>query len=228
MNLVSYENNILVLSCRDEYSMNLVKGKELDSCVKNAVKMVSGVDTSVMYIVEGDNAAAINSIVSETKVKEKERQNNPNSGLTDEFTFENFIVGDCNRFAYASAFSVAENPGLRQKNPLYLWGNSGLGKTHLMKAVGYKVKQLFPNKKVLYTTCEEFTNAYIACMNNKAWDDFRNKYRNIDVLLIDDIQFLQNKPGTQEEVFHTFNELHSSNIHLFNCCFLNWSSKFII
>ena len=123
MNLVSYENNILVLSCRDDYSMNLVKGKELDDCVKSAVKMVSGMDTSVMYIVEGDNAAAINSIVSETKVKEKERQNNPNSGLTDEFTFENFIVGDCNRFAYASAISVAENPGLRQKNPLYLWGN---------------------------------------------------------------------------------------------------------
>ena len=175
MKLVSYENNILVLSCRDEYSMNLVKGKELDSCVKNAVKMVSGVDTSVMYIVEGDNAAAINSIVSETKVKEKERHNNPSSGLTDEFTFENFIVGDCNRFAYASAFSVAENPGLRQKNPLYLWGNSGLGKTHLMKAVGYKVQQLFPGKKVLYTTCEEFTNAFVTCLHNKAIDDFRNK-----------------------------------------------------
>ena len=210
MKLVSYENNILVLSCRDEYSMNLVKGKELDSCVKNAVKMVSGVDTSVMYIVEGDNAAAINSIVSETKVKEKERHNNPSSGLTDEFTFENFIVGDCNRFAYASAFSVAENPGLRQKNPLYLWGNSGLGKTHLMKAVGYKVQQLFPGKKVLYTTCEEFTNAFVTCLHNKAIDDFRNKYRNIDVLLIDDIQFLINKEGTQMEFFNTFESLVSA------------------
>ena len=210
MNLVSYENNILVLSCRDDYSMNLVKGKELNDCVKNAVKMITGTDTSVMYIVEGDNAAAINSIVSETKVKEKERQNNPNPGLTDEFTFENFIVGDCNRFAYASAFSVAENPGLRQKNPLYLWGNSGLGKTHLMKAVGYKVKQLFPNKKVLYTTCEEFTNSYIASIKSKSPEDFRKKYRNTDVLLIDDIQFLINKVETQIEFFNTFESLVSA------------------
>ena len=210
MKQVSCDNNILVLSCRDEYSMNLVKGKELDDCVKSAVKMVSGADTSVMYIVEGDNAAAINSVISETKVKEKERQNTPFTGLTDEFTFENFIVGDCNRFAYASAFSVAENPGLRQKNPLYLWGNSGLGKTHLMKAVGYKVQQLFPNKKVLYTTCEEFTNAYIASMKSKSPEEFRNKYRNIDVLLIDDIQFLINKIETQTEFFNTFESLVSA------------------
>ncbi|MBR6960020.1 MAG: ATP-binding protein, partial [Clostridiales bacterium] len=179
MKQVSYENDILVLSCRDDYSLSLVKGKELESYIKSAVGMVTDRETSVKYIIEGDNAAAINSIVSETKVKEKERSTSA-SGLTDEFTFENFIVGDCNRFAYASAFSVAENPGLRQKNPIYLWGNSGLGKTHLMKAVGYKVQQLFPGKKVLYTTCEEFTNAFVSCLHNKAIDDFRNKYRNID------------------------------------------------
>lgn len=209
MKQVSYENDILVLSCRDDYSLSLVKGKELEGYIKSAVEMVTDRETSVKYIIEGDNAAAINSIVSETKVKEKERSTSA-SGLTDEFTFENFIVGDCNRFAYASAFSVAENPGLRQKNPLYLWGNSGLGKTHLMKAVGYKVQQLFPGKKVLYTTCEEFTNAFVSCLHNKAIDDFRNKYRNIDVLLIDDIQFLINKEGTQMEFFNTFESLVSA------------------
>lgn len=209
MKQVSYENDILVLSCRDDYSLSLVKGKELEGYIKSAVGMVTDRETSVKYIIEGDNAAAINSIVSETKVKEKERSTSA-SGLTDEFTFENFIVGDCNRFAYASAFSVAENPGLRQKNPLYLWGNSGLGKTHLMKAVGYKVQQLFPGKKVLYTTCEEFTNAFVSCLHNKAIDDFRNKYRNIDVLLIDDIQFLINKEGTQMEFFNTFESLVSA------------------
>lgn len=209
MKQVSYENDILVLSCRDDYSLSLVKGKELEGYIKSAVGMVTDRETSVKYIIEGDNAAAINSIVSETKVKEKERSTSA-SGLTDEYTFENFIVGDCNRFAYASAFSVAENPGLRQKNPLYLWGNSGLGKTHLMKAVGYKVQQLFPGKKVLYTTCEEFTNAFVSCLHNKAIDDFRNKYRNIDVLLIDDIQFLINKEGTQMEFFNTFESLVSA------------------
>ena len=213
MKQVSYENDILVLSCRDDYSLSLVKGKELEGYIKSAVGMVTDRETSVKYIIEGDNAAAINSIVSETKVKEKERSSS-SSGLTDEFTFENFIVGDCNRFAYASAFSVAENPGLRQKNPLYLWGNSGLGKTHLMKAVGYKVQQLFPGKKVLYTTCEEFTNAFVSCLHNKAIDDFRNKYRNIDVLLIDDIQFLINKEGTQMEFFNTFESLVSAGKQL--------------
>ena len=210
MKQVSYDNDILVLSCRDDYSLSLVKGQELEGFIKSAVGMVTDRDTSVMYIVEGDNAAAINSIVSETKVKEKDRSAFSSSELTDEFTFENFIVGDCNRFAHASAISVAENPGLRQKNPLYLWGNSGLGKTHLMKAVGYRVKQLYPNKKVLYTTCEEFTNAFVSSLNTKAIDDFRKKYRNIDVLLIDDIQFLINKEGTQMEFFNTFESLVSA------------------
>ena len=210
MKQVSYDNDILVLSCRDDYSLSLVKGQELEGFIKSAVGMVTDRDTSVMYVVEGDNAAAINSIVSETKVKEKERSSFSSSELTDEFTFENFIVGDCNRFAHASAISVAENPGLRQKNPLYLWGNSGLGKTHLMKAVGYRVKQLYPNKKVLYTTCEEFTNAFVSSLNTKAIDDFRKKYRNIDVLLIDDIQFLINKEGTQMEFFNTFESLVSA------------------
>jgi len=210
MKQVSYDNDILVLSCRDDYSLSLVKGQELEGFIKSAVGMVTDRDTSVMYVVEGDNAAAINSIVSETKVKEKDRSAFSSSELTDEFTFENFIVGDCNRFAHASAISVAENPGLRQKNPLYLWGNSGLGKTHLMKAVGYRVKQLYPDKKVLYTTCEEFTNAFVSSLNTKAIDDFRKKYRNIDVLLIDDIQFLINKEGTQMEFFNTFESLVSA------------------
>ena len=210
MKQVSYENDILILSCRDEYSLSLVKGKDLDGFIRSAVNMVAEKDTSVKYIVEGDSGAVINTIVSENKVKEKERQSYPSNGLSDEFTFDNFIVGDCNRFAYASAFSVAENPGRMQKNPLYLWGNSGLGKTHLMKAIGYKVCQLFPNKKVLFTTCEEFTNAYVESMHNKNYESFRNKYRNIDVLLIDDIQFLIGKEGTQMEFFNTFESLVSA------------------
>jgi len=210
MNQVSCENDVLVLSCRDEYSLNLVKGQELDRSIKNAVRLVTGRNTSVMYVIEGDNSAAINSMVSEIKVKEKERLVSSPTDLTDDFTFDNFIVGDCNRFAYASAFSVAENPGLRQKNPLYLWGNSGLGKTHLMKAVGNKVKSLFPSKTVLYTTCEDFTNAYVSSLKNKNYEAFRNKYRNIDVLLIDDIQFLIGKIETQIEFFNTFETLVSA------------------
>lgn len=222
MNQVSYDNSILVLSCRDEYSLNLVKGRDLDDSIRNAAKVITGSDISVMYVVEGDNAAAINSIVSETKVKEKIRQSSSSETISDEFTFDNFIVGDCNRFAYAQAFSVAEKPGLRQRNPLYLWGNSGLGKTHLMKAVGHKVKKLFPEKKVLYTTCEEFTNAFVKSSMEKDninnYENFRNKYRNIDVLLIDDIQFLIGKEGTQIEFFNTFESLASSGKQIVITC----------
>ena len=210
MKLVSYDKNILILSCRDDYSLNLVKGKDLDECITSAVNMVADRDIKVKYVVEGDNSAVINTKLAEEKAQAKENANENISGLSEEFTFDTFIVGDCNRFAYASAFSVAENPGRYQKNPLYLWGNSGLGKTHLMKAVGYKVKQLYPNKKVLYTTCEEFTNAYVASMHSKNYESFRNKYRNIDVLLIDDIQFLINKEGTQMEFFNTFETLVSA------------------
>ena len=210
MKQVSYENDILVLSCRDDYSLNIVKGQKVDDYIKSAVSTVADRKISVKYVVEGNEAAVINSVISETKAMEKERQASSSSNLTDEFTFENFIVGDCNRFAYASAFSVAENPGLSQRNPLYLWGNSGLGKTHLMKAVGYKVQKLHQDKKVLYTTCEEFTNAYVSSLKNKNYEAFRNKYRNIDVLLIDDIQFLIGKIETQIEFFNTFETLVSA------------------
>ena len=129
------------------------------------------------------------------------------TGLTGEFTFENFVVGDCNRFAHASAVSVATKPGQKQRNPFFLWGNSGLGKTHLMKAIGNAILEQHPEKKVIYTTCEAFTNAFIACINNKNYTEFRNKYRSVDVLLIDDIQFLIGKEGVQTEFFNTFEAL---------------------
>lgn len=215
---VSYEDDILILSCRDDYSLNLIKGQELETYIKNAVTAITERNTSIKYVIEGDTFAAVTTKVSEAKVREKERNSYPSSDLTSEYTFDNFIVGDCNRFAYASAFSVAENPGMRQKNPLYLWGNSGLGKTHLMKAIGYKVKQLFPNKKILFTTCEEFVNAYVFSLKNENYESFRNKYRNVDVLLIDDIQFLINKIETQKEFFNTFETLISSGKQIVITC----------
>lgn len=211
MKQVSYENKILVLSYPDEFTYSCIESKDMKTLIKNAVDMVSGENVNIIYVEEGNENAAVTSVVAESKAIEKERRNTPTSnGLNGEFTFENFVVGECNKFAQASSISVAENPGLPQRNPLYLWGNSGLGKTHLMKAIGNKVAELYPEKKVLYTTCEEFTNAYVACMHNKVYEDFRNKYRSIDVLLIDDIQFLINKEGTQMEFFNTFESLISA------------------
>ena len=209
MEMVSFneETNLLILSCRDDYALSLVKGPELSNSITNAVNTIADDNITVRFTLKGDEDAVLATDIGERKAQRRDNANNNPSALTSEFTFENFIVGDCNRFAHASAVSVANNPGSRQRNPLYLWGNSGLGKTHLMKAIGYSIKQNYSDKNVLYTTCEEFTNAFVACMNNKKFDDFRNKYRNVDVLLIDDIQFLIGKEGTQLEFFNTFEAL---------------------
>lgn len=214
MKQVDYtDSGILILSCRDEYSMSLVKGRDLDKFVNDGIHTAYPAVMTVKYIEEGDmnayNSTLISnrmaSAISDTSASAVSSDNSCN--LNNDYTFENFIVGDCNRFAYASAVAVSDNPGSKQRNPLYLWGYSGLGKTHLMKAVGYRIKQNFPEKNVLYTTCEDFTNAFVACIPSKNYNAFRNKYRNVDVLMIDDIQFLIGKEGTQSEFFNTFEAL---------------------
>lgn len=127
-----------------------------------------------------------------------------------EYTFENFVEGSCNKFAYAAAYAVAENPS-EAYNPLYIYGGSGLGKTHLMNAIGIHLIENRPELNVLYVTAETFTNECTFAIKQNKMNDFKNKYRKLDVLLIDDIQFLENKESTQEEFFHTFNELHKLN-----------------
>ncbi len=135
----------------------------------------------------------------------KEVQTLPNSGLNPKYTFETLIIGKNNELAHAAAIAVAKNPGA-QYNPLFIYGGVGLGKTHLMHAVGHKLLQN-SYKKILYVTSEKFTNDYINAISQKRMEDFKKIYREVDALLIDDIQFLAGKEGTQEEFFHTFNEL---------------------
>ena len=129
------------------------------------------------------------------------------SGLNPRYAFANFIVGSANRLAHAASLSVAERPG-HAYNPLFLYGGVGLGKTHLMHAVGNAVIARFPRKKVVYATSERFTNEFITSIQQGRIDDFRARYRRIDLLLIDDIQFIADKERTQEEFFHTFNTIH--------------------
>ncbi len=129
-----------------------------------------------------------------------------NTNLNTNYTFETYVVGDNNRFAAAAALSVAEAPGTSY-NPLFLYGGVGLGKTHLMHAIGNEVMQINSKAKVLYVTSEKFTNDFINCIKDSTNEEFRNKYRNIDVLLIDDIQFIAGKERVQEEFFHTFNTI---------------------
>ena len=207
---VSYsDNDVLVLAARDEYSLSLVKGQKLNKNIESAIKAANeGKTCAVKFILEGDENALNASVNSEKKAVRQAKSEIPTStGLNGEFTFANFVVGDCNRFAHASAVSVASKPGQKQRNPFFLWGNSGLGKTHLMKAIGNKILEEQPGKKVIYTTCEAFTNAFIATIQNKNYTEFRNKFRTVDVLLIDDIQFLIGKESVQTEFFNTFEAL---------------------
>ncbi len=128
-------------------------------------------------------------------------------GLNPKYIFENYIVGKANELAHAAALAVSEKPGLTY-NPLFIYGGVGLGKTHLLQAVGNAILQKNSNKKILYVTCEQFTNDFINAISSGKAEKFNNIYRSTDVLLIDDIQFLTGKEGTQEAFFHTFNDLH--------------------
>ena len=157
-----------------------------------------------------------NSKVNEKRSSAKEEKN----PFMEKYTFDNFVVGKSNQFVYAAARTVAENPGKRY-NPLFIYGGVGLGKTHLLHSIGNYLREYSPKLKIMYTTCEQFTNDYISSLysqtKNQAIIEFRGKYRNLDVLMVDDIQFISNKKETQEEFFHTFNELILSNKQVIIC-----------
>ena len=130
--------------------------------------------------------------------------------LNPKYTFENFIVGPSNSFAYAAAHAVAESPGIAS-NPLFIYGGSGLGKTHLIQAIGIYILQHAPKTNILYTSSENFTNEFVTAIREQKMREFKSKYRKVDVLIVDDVQFLEGKEGVQEEFFHTFNALFQND-----------------
>ncbi len=134
---------------------------------------------------------------------------NHNNGLSLRYNFESLVVGDFNEFAYAAAVAVAEAPGTTRYNPLYIYGGTGLGKTHLVQAIGNEILQGFPGRKIIYATSEKFTSDFIASISGGSMSDFTRNYRSADVLIIDDAQFFTGKESTQEQFFHTFNTLYN-------------------
>ncbi|MBQ0011883.1 MAG: chromosomal replication initiator protein DnaA [Clostridiales bacterium] len=183
--------------------------------IKNCVSEVTHREMDVRIELE-NSAFTLQTIHQHTSESATTSTDNASHQLNRDYTFDSFIVGSGNRFAHAACVSVAD--GGKQYNPIFLYGGSGLGKTHLMHAVGNYVMEKFPNKKVVYVNCERFVNEFIATIQSGRYTEFREKYRNADFLLIDDIQFLERKEQTQIEFFHTFNELYESGKMILMTC----------
>lgn len=167
-------------------------------------KIVFSVNEGMVTVNSQHNLETITSARTEKKAP------TPTLSLNKRFTFENFVVGASNRFVCAASLAVAESPA-KAYNPLFIYGHVGLGKTHILQAITHKINQLHPQLKMAYMSSEKFTNELIDAIRHRSTTAFRKKYRDIDVLLLDDIQFIAGKESTQEEFFHTFNNLHNNN-----------------
>jgi chromosomal replication initiator protein len=211
---LSYEDGVLVVGVHSAYAKDWLENR-LYATIQRTVTEIAGRTSSVRFIVQRNGSTVpqesfdlLQAQVPPTGNGWRTADERGYSRVNPKYTFSTFVVGQSNRLAHAGCLAVAENPGMAY-NPLFIYGGAGLGKTHLLHAVGnYALQQ---QMCVLYVSAETFANELINAIRNRNTDDFRAKYRTIDVLLLDDVQFLINKERTQEEFFHTFNDLYEDN-----------------
>lgn len=193
----------LILLVPNDFTKGILEDRYLN-LIESSVNQLSLKKYNIKFIL---NEKDIEELGEENKTSNIKR-NYPN--LNPKYTFDTFVIGNSNRFAHAACVAVAESPA-RAYNPLFLYGGVGLGKTHLMHAIGHHIMTQKKDPKVVYVSSEKFTNELINSIKDDRNEEFRNKYRNVDILLIDDIQFIAGKERTQEEFFHTFNSLYEAN-----------------
>ncbi len=211
-------DDTLYIEVPNEVTRSMLQGRLRDQILDALSELAEvGGPKSFVAITNEDLQTAIKvDLVQETEIKWPEPEiyipptSSTVSGLNPKYSFDSFVTGGSNRFAHAAAFAVAEAPA-EAYNPLFIYGSSGLGKTHLLHAIGHYALTLKPRLKVRYVSSEEFTNDFINAIQNNKTAEFQAQYRDVDILLVDDIQFLQGKDQTQEAFFHTFNTLHDHN-----------------